>query len=302
MPRDVNGVYTLPEGPLAPAVAGAGPITAAAWNTLMADIATALSRSAFSTGATVTLDSDGVTLAQIIATIGYLKLNSESAEDEARLDLNPKAAATSPARVRCFRDVTTSGIRAFEVLRGDGTDTLDHQLRAGVNADSSLLRAGGKLAIGGVDPQVTVDITGTDAVQLVRGTTAQRPTATTVGRVRFNTTLGTLEVSDGSAWQSVGSVSMTLGQNSVVVYSSGLIHQFGQFGGGNATNPLTGTFPLQFPTACRSVTCTALAYSTNQAVVATLGGQPTTTGFTVYRHSLGGADRDTAVHWDAWGN
>ena len=48
-------------------------------------------------------------------------------------------------------------------------------------------------------PTVTLDIQGTDAVQLTSGTTAQRPTAA-AGMIRFNTTTSKFEGYDGTAW------------------------------------------------------------------------------------------------------
>jgi hypothetical protein len=310
MPRDATtGVFTSVPGPLAPAVSGSGPVKATDWNTWLADVELALSRSPTVSEATVRLEDTGVLIGEIIATLGYLKFFNRNAEDEARIDFSPEPeGGDNPARVRVFRDTNTSGIRAFEVLRGDGTTTLDHQLRAGANVDSSLLRAGGKLVIGGVDPLVSLDLRGTDAMQLPSGTTAQRASAATAGRLRYNTTLSAVEISIGGAYRVVDTVTVTangvvtagFGQNTVIVHSSGLIEQFGRFGTG--PSPLTGTFPLEFPTACRSLTLTAEAYLGSQPVVCNLGSQPTTTGFTVYRTGIGGQDREVAVHWHALGN
>jgi len=48
-------------------------------------------------------------------------------------------------------------------------------------------------------PAVTLDIQGTDAVQLTSGTTAQRPTAA-AGMIRFNSTTSKFEGYDGTSW------------------------------------------------------------------------------------------------------
>ena len=48
-------------------------------------------------------------------------------------------------------------------------------------------------------PSVTLDIQGTDAVQLTSGTTAERPTAA-AGMIRFNTTTSKFEGYDGTSW------------------------------------------------------------------------------------------------------
>ena len=49
------------------------------------------------------------------------------------------------------------------------------------------------------DPSVTLDIQGTDAVQLTAGTTAERPTAA-AGMIRFNSTTSKFEGYDGTSW------------------------------------------------------------------------------------------------------
>jgi len=46
---------------------------------------------------------------------------------------------------------------------------------------------------------------GTGAILVPSGTTTQRPAATTSGYIRFNSTLGSLESANGSAWANVGS-------------------------------------------------------------------------------------------------
>lgn len=52
---------------------------------------------------------------------------------------------------------------------------------------------------------------GTGALIVPSGTTAQRPGSTTAGYIRFNTTLGTLESANGSAWANVGSGAASTG-------------------------------------------------------------------------------------------
>ena len=50
-----------------------------------------------------------------------------------------------------------------------------------------------------------VSANGTGAIPVPSGTSAQRPAATTAGYIRYNTTLGSLESANGSAWANVGS-------------------------------------------------------------------------------------------------
>lgn len=73
-----------------------------------------------------------------------------------------------------------------------------------------LLTVGGILENVGIKntlPTVSLDITGTDAIRLPFGTTAQRPIAAlAAGYLRFNSELNVLEYRDNSSWTSVGTV------------------------------------------------------------------------------------------------
>ena len=60
-----------------------------------------------------------------------------------------------------------------------------------------------------------VSITSNGYLQMPIGTTAQRPAATSAGLIRFNTTLGTLESANGTAWANVGSGSASSGGGGV---------------------------------------------------------------------------------------
>ena len=95
-----------------------------------------------------------------------------------------------------------------------------------------------------------------NAMMLPAGNTAQRP-ANTAGMIRFNTTLGTLESANGTAWSNVGSGSASSGgggvswqpvQNSnfVAVKNNGyLVNTY--------TNTVTATLPAS-PTAGDNIT------------------------------------------------
>jgi hypothetical protein len=61
----------------------------------------------------------------------------------------------------------------------------------------------GNVGIGTTTPGVSLDLSSrTDAVRLTNGTTAQRPTAA-AGQIRYNTSLGEVEVNNGSNWGSL---------------------------------------------------------------------------------------------------
>lgn len=62
---------------------------------------------------------------------------------------------------------------------------------------------GGTVGIGAETAPVTLTISGTDAMQIPSGTTAQRPTGA-AGYLRFNSTSGSFEGHNGTAWGNVG--------------------------------------------------------------------------------------------------
>jgi len=67
------------------------------------------------------------------------------------------------------------------------------------------------------DDVYTANITSTATgyFQVPQGTTAQRPAATSAGLIRYNTSLGSLESANGTAWSNVGSGSSSSGGSGV---------------------------------------------------------------------------------------
>jgi len=66
-----------------------------------------------------------------------------------------------------------------------------------VSANNFSVGVGGSIGIGTATPAVAFDARSkTDGIVLPRGTTAQRPTATS-GLMRFNTTTGSVEIYNG---------------------------------------------------------------------------------------------------------
>jgi hypothetical protein len=139
---------------------------------------------------------------------------------------------------------------------------------------------GGRLGIGTSEPRAVLDVQGsavidgivgtspTGGIIIPSGTTAQQPTGQ-VGMVRFNTSLGKLQVHDGNKWLTIGLVSAAGGtvtyadgytihtfttSDDFVVYSGGdvecLVVAGGgaggtdRGGGGGAGGMLTGTYTL----------------------------------------------------------
>jgi hypothetical protein len=88
------------------------------------------------------------------------------------------------------------------VLFGNGTSALGNS--ANLFYDSANIRLG----VGTNTPAVTAAFSGTDALLLPKGTTAQQPTGV-AGYLRFNTTTTQFEGYNGTAWASVGGASLS---------------------------------------------------------------------------------------------
>jgi len=69
------------------------------------------------------------------------------------------------------------------------------------NTEWMRILSGGNVGIKTTTPAVSVQINATDAIAIPKGTTAQQPAGAPIGSVRFNTTLGMLEVFNGTCWQ-----------------------------------------------------------------------------------------------------
>lgn len=67
--------------------------------------------------------------------------------------------------------------------------------------NSVAFQNGNNIGINTLTPTVSVEINATDAIAVPSGTTAQQPAGPPTGSVRFNTTLGVLEVFNGTCWQ-----------------------------------------------------------------------------------------------------
>lgn len=117
-----------------------------------------------------------------------------------QLSVSPRVSdGTSAASVDLMRYTNTSGVRALNICRGDGTTTVDHALAAGATSSSGIGRNGGKLAVGKAGATVTLDCGGTDGLRVPVGSTAQRP-ASPSGCIRYNTTTAHFEGHNGTAW------------------------------------------------------------------------------------------------------
>jgi hypothetical protein len=67
--------------------------------------------------------------------------------------------------------------------------------------NSVIFQSGANVGINTTTPSVSLQVNGTDAIGMPAGTTAQQPAGAPVGATRYNTTLGVLEVYNGTCWQ-----------------------------------------------------------------------------------------------------
>ena len=68
-----------------------------------------------------------------------------------------------------------------------------------------------------------VNLTGTGAIDIPAGTTAQRPASPSSGMIRFNTTLSQYEGHNGTAWSSIGGGATGGGSDAVFVETGNTI-------------------------------------------------------------------------------
>ncbi|MBK8657464.1 MAG: hypothetical protein IPN22_00925 [Bacteroidetes bacterium] len=69
--------------------------------------------------------------------------------------------------------------------------------------NSVLFQNGSNVGLNTTTPTVSLEINGTDAIGVPAGTTAQQPAGAPVGALRYNTTLGVMEVFTGTCWQNI---------------------------------------------------------------------------------------------------
>ena len=78
------------------------------------------------------------------------------------------------------------------------------------SAPANGLIVSGNVGIGTATPAATLDVGGTGAMKVPVGTTAQEPSTPAQGMMRYNSTTGTIEYYNGTAWVSVGTASSAL--------------------------------------------------------------------------------------------
>lgn len=135
------------------------------------------------------------------------------------------------------------------------------------------INSSGKVNIGGAtSATVMLEIVGTDAMLLPKGTTAQQPTGV-AGYLRFNTTTTQFEGYNGTAWSSVGGAAIV----NDTTTASDLYPLFASATSGSATTiytgndkllykPSTGEFKADVPIAGNGIFVNSQTISTNYTI------------------------------------
>ena len=104
-----------------------------------------------------------------------------------------KTTASGDYSTAMGREIEASGDYSVAIALGD-------QLGTNVTQANTMAIMGGKVGIGTVAPAVTFEVSGTDAIIVPIGTTAEQPGTPTAGMIRFNSTNSKFEGYTGSAW------------------------------------------------------------------------------------------------------
>ena len=122
-------------------------------------------------------------------------------------------------------------------------DLIDAQMKASANAivatvavaNAALPKAGGGLS-------GNVTNTSTGSFQVSQGTTAQRPSGTTLGRLRYNSTTSGFEGYTAAGWGEIGGGGPSLGTDSIIRTNAKVIAENITFAGnenGSTVGPVT---------------------------------------------------------------
>ena len=118
------------------------------------------------------------------------------------------AAFASTAVGLAIGDVAGSVVRLWSLVY----DRSFFEIRDEVSSNVFVVGNNGRIGVGTGAPMVGLDVRTTDAVLLPRGTTAQRPTSTERGFIRYNTETSQFEgLGAGDAWELLGGVKSTDG-------------------------------------------------------------------------------------------
>lgn len=171
MPRNSNGVYTLPQAPFVPGTV----ISSAAVNSDLTDIATALTGSVASNGVTPITG-------QLTSNVTTIPAYSSTTDGSTGFGVFAPSVAAIWAGGAVQVSVSTTGITFNQPTTINGNLTVTGALSAS-----------------------TIAFTGA-AIQIPSGTTGGRPGTPLQGDIRYNTSLGNFEGYDGSEWQVMSNI------------------------------------------------------------------------------------------------
>ena len=84
------------------------------------------------------------------------------------------------------------------------SSSTDDQIEIFASGSKRIIISPTGISVGGNAPRVSLDCTGTDAIKLPAGTTAQRPSSAIAGMVRYNSTTNGFEGYNGTSWGALG--------------------------------------------------------------------------------------------------
>jgi hypothetical protein len=172
MPRNSQGVYSLPVAPFVPGTV----ISSSSVNSDFSDIATALTGSVAANGVT---PITGQLQSTLTSTPAY------SFNFDTTTGFGSTAAGTA--------SIWAGGAVQVAVTSSSVT----------VNQPTTI---NGNLAVTGTLTAGSIAFTGTGAVQIPAGTTAQRPGTSVTGDIRYNSTTANFEGYDGTEWQVMSNI------------------------------------------------------------------------------------------------
>ena len=105
------------------------------------------------------IDSDDTTnYLSLVSTGSQSKITHTEGAGNSVLDLNVNVVSPSTSDVRLFRETNTTGRASFQVLKADGTTSVNTQLTA--SGDSYLNALTGNVGIGTTSPTTLLDVSG----------------------------------------------------------------------------------------------------------------------------------------------
>ena len=247
---------------------------------------------------TVATNKATITAAGIITTVEDIRL----AADNKQLEIG---AGTDFTIGHDGTDTTITNSTGSLVINGAGGIVINENsanvdFRIEGNGEANLFVVDGSqdnVGIGGTpNANCTLDVSGTDAILVARGTTAQRPTGVT-GQFRYNTTTNQLEYYDNSGWESL-STSFTLassqtfsGDNSTVAFTLSALTGADSYTVAGVFVTLNGV--VQQPTVVYGISGVTLTFTTAPASGDLIEVRKFTTTTTVI--GIADADGDTQV-------